>query len=251
MKLNNTNTVFCTGMWYFKENVKRDLHHYFNCIPKTFKYIDNQRIYFFYNHDKILDFVNQFKLNNYLIPIKMEIEQLPTYSISEYYLNSCKNQDVKLAQSLNKGNEKIVNHYLRDYIGGGETCYRNLFTIWTSKIFLIKKVLEEEKNNNKLYAWFDISISRFFNNRDNWNILENDYDKNFFYHYDSFMNYLGNKINLNASFMLSSIINWKIIIESFNEYLEKEKNNNLAHDEETLVNLFYSKYNFFKKLNNF
>tara|TARA_B100001057_G_scaffold347265_1_gene348578 strand:- start:588 stop:908 length:321 start_codon:yes stop_codon:yes gene_type:complete len=106
MKLNNTNAVFCTGMSHFKDNVKRDLYHYFNCIPETFKYIDNQKIYFFYNHDKILDFVNQFKLNNDLIPIKMEIEQLPTYSISEYYLNSCKNQDVKLAQSLNKWNKK-------------------------------------------------------------------------------------------------------------------------------------------------
>ena len=37
------------------------------------------------------------------------------------------------------------------------------------------------------------------------------------------MNYLGNKINLNASFMLSNINNWKIIIETFNEYIEKEK----------------------------
>ena len=55
MKLDKTNTIFCTGMWYFKENVKRDLYHYFNCIPQTFKYIDNQKIYFFYNHDKILE----------------------------------------------------------------------------------------------------------------------------------------------------------------------------------------------------
>ena len=47
------------------------------------------------------------------------------------------------------------------------------------------------------------------------------------------------------------INNWKIIIETFNEYIEKEKNNNLAHDEETLISLFYNKYNFFKKLNNF
>tara|TARA_B100001057_G_scaffold347265_1_gene348577 strand:- start:154 stop:351 length:198 start_codon:yes stop_codon:yes gene_type:complete len=65
------------------------------------------------------------------------------------------------------------------------------------------------------------------------------------------MNYLGKKINLNASFMLSGVINWEIVIETFGEYLEKEKNNKLDHDEETLVNLFYSKYNFFKKLNNF
>ena len=181
----------------------------------------------------------------------MEIEQLPTYNISEYYLNSCKNQDFKLTQSLNKGNEKIVNHYLRDYIEGSETCYRNLFSIWSSKIFLIKKIIDQNDSQDKLYSWFDISISRFFRKRDNWNFLEYDFDKNYFYHYDSFMNYLGNKINLNASFMLSNIENWKIIFNIYNDYLESEKNKNLAHDEETIINLFYPDISFFKKMNNF
>ena len=248
--IDNNNTTFCTGFWYIQDNIKRNLNHYLDFGNKTFNLLQKNNIVFFYEDEKILDWSKNNICNNTYQPNKINLVNLPTYEISQYYLESCKNQSIESLKKIDQGNEKGIAHYERDYLIAGENTYRKLFTIWTSKIFLVEKAIQENFFNTEFFAWVDISISRFNYKRENWNFIEQKYSENYIYHYDGNMKYYGKKININGSFIFGHKKKWLELVKIFKNQLTNSKNSHYAHDEETLLNLIYQKNtSLFYKLN--
>jgi len=239
MKLTNGNATFVTGLWHIKESVKRDLDYYFKRLPETLNMLGNSNIVFFYAGENILQFVEKNLKTNNFKAIKIDVADLPTYELSKFYLQSCKNQDNAHLKRVSKGKEKGLKHYKRDYKQSNEDVFRKLFTVWTSKLFLIESTIQKNPYNTDFFAWTDASISRFFTLRKNWNFMQQAYSSKFIYHYHSDMKYYGERCKLNASFMLGHKNKLLKLISLYRDQLKKSKNSNYAHDEETLLHLLH------------
>jgi SAM-dependent methyltransferase len=229
-------TTYITGYWNIKDNIKNSYeNHYKKLIPKTLDILNNCNIIFFYDNEEILKYVKRNIKTKNIIYIKINIESLETYNISNDYLKSCKLQDNNYLKKINIKNEKGLIHYEREYKKSGENSFKKVFTIWTSKIFLVNKIIDKNPFNTNFFAWIDISASRI-------NINNNYYKKNYLsdyiYHFNkNIMKYYGEKIEINGFFLLSNINTWKKLIFLYKNQLELCKNSNYSHDEETLLHL--------------
>lgn len=246
-KFNNKNNItFVTGLFFVKNNKKHNLEHYKKYIIKTLNLLEGENIIFYYNNKKIFDYIPS-KFKN-IIFIKKDIKDLYTYKLSNAYLNSCKNQNNKKLQSYNVKNEKGLVHYKREYLKGGEEVFKKLFTIWTSKIFLIEDIMKYNPFKTKNFAWCDVSLSRFNKSR-NINLYKKIY-KNKLCYFKNNMKYYGKIIEVNASYLFANKDIWVKIIELYQKKLIDLKHSNYAHDEETILTLiFYENKHLFQSLN--
>ena len=234
------------GFWHVPANKKHDMQHYYKHFPGTFNILKGCNIVFYYDDDKILEYVNSIKQTNNFLAIKINVTDLPTYAISEHYLNSCKNQDNKTLKKKNdlKGSEnykreKGLTHYNREYMLSGEDSFRKVFSIWTSKILLVQRIIKRNPFNTEFYAWTDVSISRC--KRDPNYYVKSNYDKDRLYYFPSPLFYNAEKVEISAGFMLAHKNTWATIIRLYRLQLEASKNSNYAHDEETLLGLILRK----------
>ena len=176
--------------------------------------------------------------NKNIIFIKKEIKDLYTHKYSNAYLNSCKNQNNKKLESYNNKNEKGLVHYKREYVQGGEEVFKNLFTIWTSKLFLVDDTIKDNPFKTGNFAWFDASLSRFNNSR-NINLYNKIFNNKLCYFRSKKMKYYGQKIEVNASYLFANKDIWKKIIKLYHKKFIELSNTNYAHDEETILNIIY------------
>ena len=235
--------TFCTGYWEVLANdggpARHSHEHYLTNMPFTFNLLKNSNIIFYYEDENILNYVEKYIKTENFIPKKKSISELPTWKISKFYLESCKNQNQEELKKINNIGEKGVRHYRDEYKKSGEDSYRKIFTIWSSKIFFIDRLIKENVFNTGFFSWVDVSYGRFKETRDRWNFTELDFDDNHIYHYNSNMKYFGKKINLNASFLFGYRNSWDKFILLYKTQIDQTKNSSYAHDEETIINLFY------------
>lgn len=218
------------------------MDHYFTYMPKTFNMLKNKNIIFFYEDDKILEYVNTIKKTDNFIAIKAKISDLPTYDIIKYYVQSCKNQNTNYLKSI--GNQKGVTHYERDFLISGKASYRKLITLWTSKVFLINDVISFDPYKTDCFAWVDVSISRL-----NINYVDSKVDKSKINMPGSKNIYMGERIFGSAGFMISSKETWLKFIPIYARKMLELKDSNYAHDEETIIFNIYNEHpSLFKKL---
>ena len=235
--------TYITGYWCIKENSKHQDDHYRNLIPKTFEILKNCNIVFFYDSDEVLNFVKKEVKTKNIIYKKMEINLLETYKISYDYLLSCKRQDNKKLLEINNGKisgEKGLIHYSREYKKSGEECFRKVFSIWTSKIYLVNKIIEDNPFNSNIFAWIDISVSRF-KFRKTKLYRGNNYSPNKIGHFGTNMKYYARKLPLSASFLIAHKKTWESLTKYYSRQIEESKDSNYAHDEETLLSLIWDK----------
>jgi hypothetical protein len=63
------------------------------------------------------------------------------------------------------------------------------------------------------------------------------------------MKYFGKKIDLNASFLFGHRNSWDKFILLYKTQIDQTRNSSYAHDEETIINLFYEdNINLFRNL---
>ena len=229
--------TYVCGYWNIPKNTKHSYNdHYLKLFPKTFKILKNCNIVFFYEDDKVLNDVKSCIQSKNVIYVKLPIVNLPTYALSHYYLNSCKSQNNKELCKVNTQNEKGLIHYNREYIKSGEDSFRKVFTVWTSKLFLIEYIIKKNPYETNMFSWIDASVSRF--NR-NTNLYTKEYLSTSVYHFGNNMKYYGTKLPINASFLLAHKNIWEELIFSYKNQLELNKNSNYAHDEETILYLIW------------
>lgn len=230
-------TTFVTGYWKINENVKYKYEtHYKNLFENSFKILKDCNIVCFYDDDNILSELKRTKKTNNIIFLKIHVEDLHTYNISQNYLNTCKVQDNKTLRKINTVNEKGLVHYDREYMGSGESGFRKVFTVWTSKLFLVNEIINVNPFNTDTFAWIDISISRF-NRRDTYKYTQY-YPTDKIYHFsNNIMRYYGELLPLLAAFLIADKNVWKTMIPLYNEKLLSLKDSEYAHDEETILTL--------------
>lgn len=225
------------GYWKIPRNPKRGLAYYKTITINTLNLLKGKSIVFFYSDNETLD---QFSyLNNKghnILFMKYLIEDLPTYHISNNFLNSCKNQ--KFTSVKDKEREKGYLHSTRDLKLSDEETYKKIITVWTSKIFLVEKIMSTNPYKTDDFAWVDVSATRF-NIR---NIYYNQFVKGRFNAINTSMHYNGERIFHGATIMIADRETWSWIIPLYKQKLEEHKDSNYGHDEETLMFLIYKEH---------
>jgi hypothetical protein len=229
------------GFWHVKENKKHRLKHYYKYMPKTFEMLKDCNIIFFYEDDEILKYVNTIKQTKKFMSIKIKVTDLATYNISNDYLNSCKNQNNKtIKTALHKkqkptSKEKGLIHYNREYKLSGEISFRKVFTIWTSKVYLIDQIIRSNPFNTNMFSWIDVAISRL--NRNKNFFLTLNHLQNKLTHFKGAATYYGTPLEFQAGFMIADKTIWNKIFPLYYKKMMEMKDSNYAYDEEVLLSL--------------
>ena len=231
-------TTFICGYWKIKDNVKHSYNnHYKKLIPKTFTILKNCNIVFFYDDDDVLSDIKKYIQTNNIIYKKISIDSLETYDLSNDYLETCKLQDNVSLRKINTMNEKGLVHYQREYNKSGEDSFRKVFTVWTSKLFVVNKTIDQNPFNTNYFAWIDISASQVNINK---KYFTQSYLPNKIYHFSmNIMRYYGIKLPIMGFFLIAHKNIWKKLMPLYEKQLELSKNSKYAHDEETILYLIW------------
>jgi hypothetical protein len=237
-EINLKNITFCTGFWHIPQNKKRNLQHYLDHLPATIEMIKNGKLLVFHHDPEFLSLCDTYAARHKvrLVGKQIPLSQLPYFGLGDALLSSCKAMD--RGGVLGRGvREKGVIHYNRDYLESGEESYKNLMSIWMSKVPLVSRhAIAMNPFGTPKYAWIDCSISRFNSGRENWNFLALSYNNEQIYHYKNNMKYYAERLKLNSSFLCGSTKAWQILDQLFEKYLFAHLCDAYGHDEETILN---------------
>lgn len=236
-------TTYITGYWKINENVKHSYkYHYKKLLGKTLTLLKDQRIIFFYDNDEVLCDVKKVIQTKDIIYKKVSIELLETYKISKDYLETCKLQNNDELRKINNVNEKGLVHFSREYKRSGEISFRKVFTVWTSKLCLVDKIIDENPFDTNYFAWIDISVSRFSIPT---KYFLQDYLPNHIYHFDiNCMKYYGERLPIIACFLVGHKNIWKKLVPLYKAKLDSLKDSKYGHDEETILYLVWKEHKY-------
>ena len=254
-KIINIENDYCiiTGYWVVKNNQKNNEGHYINLLKEFIKNLNNKLIYFHYDDNYIKEMVQKYNnskiesLRNKIEFIKISLEELDTFNICRESISNFMKQDLEIANDNNKYDkyEKGRNHYNRDFkidYNDSNTCTNNynieayvkMLTIWTSKLFLIRNIIEQ--NNHKYYNWLDISINRCEDKfREESDFMNMPIQLNKINLFHSEMKYLNKSIKYSCGCILGDKDTFIKLIDLFNIKLIECFNENYFHDEETII----------------
>ena len=225
--------TYIVGYWKIPENPKRDFQYYMNVIANTFEKLKGHPVVFFYQDDEVFQKIEALKVEGHnIIFIKTAIEDLPTYALSANLLQSCKLQNMNYLKikEKEKVKEKGYVHFNRDLTLSDDDTYRKMITIWTSKFYLIEQIININPFKTDDFAWVDASASRFRVRDDLYKTFKNGLINAL----NTSMTYNGERLFNGATIMISDRETWEWFIPLYKDILDKEKDSNYAHDEETL-----------------
>ncbi len=234
---------FCTMFYRISGNEKRSLTHYIRLLPKTMKMLCGNILYLYCEDMEIAEaFAKEAeKWNVEIVVIEIPLEDLPTRQIIEPIITTCKNSsEADHAEAQNHPRDKGTRHYRRDFLGSGENAFRDLLTVWTSKISLARQAAEYEPEAQM--AWVDASVAKFNYSRTNWNFRELELPSCKISHYASPMFFGSSPLPINASFLSSSSKMWIKLEDLFLEQLKTSSVDGYIHDEETVLGLIVERY---------
>ena len=237
--------TYITGYWQVANNRKHSWEHYSTHIPETLKRLKGQNLVLFYEDDWVMDFFLQHIPATQLHASKLKLEDLPTFGLSGKYLNACVNQDTN-SMYLNLKNlgidnprkEKGIIHYEREYLKSGCDSYQSVFSIWTSKPFLVMQAINDRFFDSRQYVWIDAGIGK----KKEWHFEDNIDTKDRIMTYGSKMLFKGEKLKRSAGVMAANKETWMKFIPLYNWQLEHSWKDNYAHDEETIISLVAEKH---------
>ncbi len=266
MRPSRDELTFCTGYWPVPGNRKRDRSHYRTLLPETLRMLGERRVVFFHADELDLAALRALAPRAQLQPVRIAIEELPSFEIAGRYLRACRAREggreaiaARALAGLPLGRrllawpawlrrspglpyrlkEKGLIHLEREILAAGDRVYLALFSIWTSKILLVQDWIRQARSASAYYAWIDASIPRFNRQRRNWAFMEQDYAPGRIYHYRNHMRYQGRRCPINASLLLGSREAFLALAAGFREVLEGQQDSGYAHDEETLLHLVH------------
>jgi hypothetical protein len=227
------------GYWSIPGNPKRDIKYYKNITTTTLQLLKDKSIVFFYSENETYDYLSHLNSEGYKIMfIKKRVEDLPTYKISDSFLNSCKNQDLSSVKDKDKEKEKGYVHQFRDLNQSDDETYKKIITIWTSKILLVEQIIDNNPFNTDHFAWVDVSATRFNVRR----IYYTSFIKGKLNAINTSMHYKGQRMFHGATIMIGDKETWSWMIPLYKQKIEEEKDSHYGHDEETLMYLIYKEH---------
>lgn len=228
--------LYVSGLWIIKNNAKRSSGHYYRNLPSTIEFLKGSRLIFYYDNSDILSEVSRLasKYQVTLEPMRTDLQDLPCWDWAVALADSC--EAMQLDQFLmpeNFASEKGVVHYWRDLKKGGRESYIKILAVWLSKISLVTNVMHNRHNES--IAWVDASISRFKDDRENWNFSKVGSVPGCISHYGNRMRFHGRKLPLNASYLEGDKQAWTAVESIYYDMLPRAARTPYGHDEETVL----------------
>jgi hypothetical protein len=230
--------TYVSGYWFVPQNTKHLYEgHYKPLLAATMAMFVDKPMVFFYGQDFIRNSLSSFRNIQF---VKLPVHQLPTYAVSATYLANVKARDLRIPW---KPNEKHCIHVQRELHESGEDSYRKVFSIWTSKVLLMKKIATENPYRTTHFAWVDAGLSKFRREPNLYRAPS--YPRhNLYYFTDNEMLYLNESIPLIACFMVATESVWVKLSEPYLLELHQNKTSGYSHDEETLLFILEKKYKY-------
>jgi hypothetical protein len=232
-KKNKMSTTYICGYWHVPENVKHSYEdHYRRLLPELFETLRGRNIIFFYSDPSVLEAVP----NRATIGVRqLATDSLPTYGLTADYVRSAAAQDTDLLrQKYNPRQEKGVRHYEREYLDSGPHSFRRVLAIWTSKVLLVGRIIQENPFQTSEFAWVDASLTRFGRNPGLYTQPLVD-DTRLHHCADNTMTYHGRVLPLVACYLRGHTAVWSRLLPLYEAALTQHKHDPYAHDEETLL----------------
>ena len=238
------NRTYVSGHWMLADSPKNPVEHYYKLIPKTLDMLAESRLVFFYEDPALLRFVekNAQDKNVDLVPVKRSIEELPARDLSEGFAASCERMGLDaFPEPEHKNKEKGVIHYWRDWKRGGPAFYKDLLSIWLSKVSLVCEAIDQlgDRGQCGYFAWADVSVARFSKKRRNWDFPRVRLPDEKVSCYKSDMQYFGGALPVSASFLGGGEAVWQELEERFLMKARGSLAAAYAHDEETILSAVY------------
>ena len=156
--------VIVTGLWNILQEEDIDL----KSVEKYIKLLINSNIYFYYDDEKIREKVTEFnnskneEFRNNITFIKLNIEELPTYTMCENHINTIINkypdilEEIKGYDDLDKSKFNLNSYLGKDInnssnftelINDKKDLYVKIVTVLTSKLLLLQDVITKQNLN--------------------------------------------------------------------------------------------------------
>ena len=226
------------------DSPKNPVEHYYKLIPKTLDMLAESRLVFFYEDPALLRFVekNAQDKNVDLVPVKRSIEELPARDLSEGFAASCERMGLDaFPEPEHKNKEKGVIHYWRDWKRGGPAFYKDLLSIWLSKVSLACEAIDQSgvHSSGGYFAWVDASVARFLRKRQNWDFPRLQLPEDKISCYKNEMRYFGGTLPVNASFLGAGEATWRELERRFLLKARVSLATAYGHDEETVLSAIH------------
>ncbi|MBO75679.1 MAG: hypothetical protein CMD33_10440 [Flavobacteriales bacterium] len=235
---------YISGYWPLVGNEKKPGSHYLTLLPETLAPLRGASLIFYSNDPAMLDRV--MVLSEHIgfrcEPRLRQIEDLPAWSLAGEMVQACERMNLEAwPMPRNFACEKGSKHYWRDFKGSGSHVYRQLLSIWLSKISLVTDEARQQLDprsvadpSNSL-AWIDASLARFNRRRRRWRYWRVKDCPGRLSHYRSSMRCFGVLLPAQAGFLTAEVSLWPELEALFLEASAAAVSMAYAHDEETVL----------------
>jgi len=244
MKAEESRT-YVMGFWPVAENTKNSLDHYSRYITLSLEMLSGENLFFMSGSDTVISSV---KVKCERVGIKLHCEKMSIHDLSKHqYMETLLQRTKNFGERLehppaNFKNDKGLSHYWRDLRTSGEQSFRQMFSIWHSKIDLLRRASLENRFGSRQFAWVDASVSRFNHQRFGWDFRQLPVElPNTVYHYPNMMRKNGRQLAINASFLLGDAKAGESLQAAYDEAFAASLEEDYPNDEETVLDTVVSR----------
>jgi hypothetical protein len=229
---------YVSGLWMIEGNSKRSPAHYMEHLPETISMLSGDSLHFYSADEAVLATVDNL-CRTHRVRLTAEhrpLDSLPAWNISQTLIECCRAMNLnQFDRPSQRGADKGARHYWRLLEDSGEEPQRAVLAIWLSKVLLMNERAKAAESATRELAWVDASISRFNNQRSNWDFPTVSVSQDRLCHYGSTMQYYGLQLPLNASFLCGRPSAWRAVTELYEKALQSAIKMPYGHDEETVL----------------
>ena len=225
--------TYVVGLWIVAGNTKRSREHYFDRLPATLRLLKNKRVIFLYDDDMVAEFAKQHLDTSFYKFEKISLSNMIEMTNASKLVEQAK--QFQIASFARMKAEKGLTHYRRDLTDSGEQVYKQVLSIWLSKVFLVTDIaISKNPFQTASFAWVDASLSRLNNDGVN-QMLREPVDPWKVLLARSGMRYKGKRLRFSAGFILATAENWQKLRGVYDRELTKSLNEPYPIDEEVLL----------------
>lgn len=234
--------LYVSGYWPLVGNCKHSADHYYDLLPLTLMPLRGCSLTFFSDDEAILDRVVSIseEIGLFCKPCLVKVFDLPAWSLAGDLVQACDRMNLDVWPMPQKFfGEKGSKHYWRDFKGSGPLVYRQMLSIWMSKISLVaaeaRRHLDGSGHSSCSLAWMDASLARFNKTRVRWRYWKVRDSPNQVSHYRGRMRCFGVPLPLQANFLSADAAVWPVLENLFLDNAMSAASMTYAHDEETVL----------------
>lgn len=242
-----TDRHYISGYWPLAGNNKHPERHYLTLLPQTLAPLRASSLTFYSADPTVLERVMALSEHAGIRcePRLRRVDDLPAWELAGALVEACERMNLEAWPMPRQfWREKGSKHYWRDYKGSGPAVYRQLLSIWLSKISLVAD--EARRHGNPFpqahtealpgsLAWIDASLSRCNRTRRRWRYWRVKDRPGRLSHYSSGMRCYGIPLTVQAGFLSAEGSVWPRLEALFLEVAAAAASMAYAHDEETVL----------------